>query len=66
MPHLNPALVQEEIFKALAQEKELWQREHESQAIAMERERERGASILLRQAYSSTLHSKQGSSHLEI
>ena len=57
MPHLNLALVQEEIFKALAQEKELWQRERESQAVAMggERERERGASILLRQACSRVI-----------
>ena len=55
MPHLNLALVQEEIFKALAQEKELWQRERESQAVAMGRERERGASILLRQACSRVI-----------
>jgi len=40
----------EEIARALAWERELWQRERESQAIAMERER--GASILLRQACS--------------
>ena len=59
MPHLNLALVQEEIFKALAQEKELWQRERESQAVAMgkerEREKESGASILLRQACSRVI-----------
>ena len=56
MPHLNLALVQEEIFKALAQEKELWQRERESQAVAMGRKRERErASILLRQACSRVI-----------
>ena len=43
--------IQEEIARLLARERDLWQREREAHAIAMEKERERAISSKLRLAY---------------